>query len=74
MVAIMDMNLLQVVDISTADTVKVVNNRDLMIGYLAKMILVLGIGQLTSDELNAIGKISYEFGSSDINAEDILTL
>lgn len=70
----MDMNLLQVADISTADTTKVVNNKDLMIGYLARMVLVLGIGRLTSKELDAIGKVADEFGGFDINEEDILTL
>ena len=70
----MDMNLLQVADISTPDTIKVVNNKDLMIGYLARMVLVLGIGRLTAKELDAIGKIANEFGAFDINEDNILAL
>lgn len=50
------------------------DRKEKMIGYLAKMILALGIGQLESKELDAIGKVAYEFGGFDINEEDILTL
>lgn len=55
-------------------TPDVVNKRDLMIGYLARMVLVLGIGKLTSKEMDVIGKIADEFGAFDYNEEDILAL